>query len=211
MIKTFFRIFLVLFLCLFLYGNIYFWIDEKGTKHFTNVSPPKNEAVEEQKESKAIFKKLSSPKNKVRLFQVVRVFDGDTIQIKGLDLIFKIRLVGIDCPEIGFKGQKDQPFSQKAKQYLINLLDHKKVAIKTYGTDVYNRQLAEVFADGKNINLEMIKAGLAQVYKGRRPKNLDSRAYLKEEERARQAGKGMWKQGHFYKTPRQWRKENPRK
>ena len=210
MIKIIFRVFLVLFLSLFLYGNIYFWIDETGTKHFTNVSPPRNEAVQEQKESKAIFKKLASEKNKGRVFKVVKIFDGDTIQVKGFDLIFKIRLVGIDCPEIGFNGQKDQPFSQKAKQYLINLLDHKKVAIKTYGTDVYNRQLAEIFAHGKNINLEMIKQGLAEVYKGRRPKNLDSQAYLKEEARARQAGKGMWRQGHFYKTPRQWRKENPR-
>ena len=211
MIKLFFSILLILFLSIFLYGNIYFWIDENGTKHFTNVSPPQNQTVEEQKESRTIFKKLSSKKNKSRLFKVVKIFDGDTIKVKGFDLTFKIRLVGIDCPEIGFNKRKNQPFGLKAKQYLIQLLDNKKVAIKTYGTDAYNRQLAEVFADNKNINLEMIKAGLAEVYTGRRPKNLDSQTYLKGQEKARQAGIGMWKQGRFYKTPRQWRKENPRK
>ncbi len=208
--KLFFRVFFVLFLSLFLFGNIYFWIDENGTKHFTNISPPKNKTVEEQKESQTIFKKLSSKKNNARLYKVVKIFDGDTIKVKGFDLTFKIRLVGIDCPETGFKEQKTQPYSQKAKQYLISLLDNKRIAIKTYGIDAYNRQLAEIFYDNKNINLEMIKAGLAEVYKGKRPTNFDSQTYLKEEAYARQAGKGMWRQGNFYKSPRQWRKENPR-
>lgn len=211
MSKIIFRIFLVLFCSFFLYGNIYFWIDENGTKHFSNVSLPLNKTVDEQKESKAVFKKLSSKKNNAPLFEVVKIFDGDTIRVKGLDLIFKIRLVGIDCPEIGYNGRKNQPFSQKAKQYLIHLLEHQKVAIKTYGTDVYNRQLAEVFTDTKNINLEMIKAGMAEVYTGKLPEKLDSQGYLKEEETARNMGRGMWTQGHFYKSPRQWRKENPRK
>jgi endonuclease YncB( thermonuclease family) len=211
MMKNFFRVFLILFLSLSLYGHIYFWVDETGTKHFTNVSPPRGEQVEEQRESKAVFKRLSKQKNKRQLFKVIKVFDGDTIKVKGLDLTFKIRLVGIDCPELGYKGRKDQAFSQRAKDYLSRLLDHKKVAIKAYGTDAYSRQLAEVFADNKNMNLEMIKAGLAEVYKGRRPKTLDSQIYLKEQARARKNGKGMWTQGSYYKSPRQWRKENPRK
>jgi endonuclease YncB( thermonuclease family) len=210
MMKNFFRVFWVLFLSLFLYGHIYFWVDDKGTKHFTNVSPPRGERVQEQSESKAVFKQLSKQKNKFQLFKVVKIFDGDTIQVKGLDLIFKIRLVGIDCPELGYKGNKNQPFSQQAKKHLSGLLKHKKVAVKPYGTDAYNRQLAEVFAGNKNMNLEMIKAGLAEVYRGRRPKTLDSQIYLKEQARAQKNGRGMWTQGHFYKSPRQWRKENPR-
>ncbi|WP_457552106.1 thermonuclease family protein [Desulfobacula sp.] len=211
MLKSLIHVCLILLLSLFLLGNIYFWTDKSGTKHFTNVSPPVNESVEEQKESRTVYKKLSSKKSKNQLFKVVKVFDGDTIKVKGLDLIFKIRLVGIDSPEIGFKGRKDQPFCREAKQYLSLLLDHKKVAIKSYGVDAYNRQLAEVFADGKNINLEIVTAGLAEVYKGRWPKNLSSQIYLKKEAMARQDGKGMWAQGNFYKSPRQWRKENPRK
>ncbi len=210
MIKTFSRICLLLFLSLFLYGNIYFWIDENGTKHFSNIAPPLNEMVEELTESHIVSKKLSSKSNKKQIFKVLKVFDGDTIKVAGLDLIFKIRLVGIDSPEIGFKEQKSQPFSQKAKLYLVSLLGDRKVAVKGYGTGAYNRQLAEVFIDDKNINIEMIKAGLAEVYTGRRPKNLDSQLYLKEELNARKSGKGMWTQS-FYKSPRQWRKENPRK
>ena len=179
MLKTFIRVFFILFLSFFLYGNIYFWTDENGIKHFTNIAPPLNETVEELKESNPVFENQQ--------FKVLKVFDGDTIKVAGLDLIFKIRLAGIDSPEIGFNGKKSQPFSHKAQHYLVNLVDNKKVAIKSYGTGAYNRQLAEVFINGKNINIEMIKAGLAEVYTGRRPKNLDSQIYLKEELKARRA------------------------
>jgi len=202
MIKTLLCVILILFFPVFLYGNIYFWTDKDGIKHFSNIAPPFNETVEEFKESNAVFKN--------QVFRVEKVFDGDTIKVTGFDLIFKIRLVGIDSPEIGYKGQKSQPFSQKAKLYLTSLLDNKKVAIKSYGTGGYNRQLAEVFVNNKNINIEMIKAGLAEVYKGQRPRKLDSQIYLKEESNARRAKKGMWIQGGSYKSPRQWRKEHPR-
>ncbi|WP_291465889.1 thermonuclease family protein [Desulfobacula sp.] len=203
MIKAVIRILVIFLLSILFYGNIYFWTDENGIKHFTNITPPLNETVEESKESNAVFEN--------QLFRVLKVFDGDTIKVTGFDLTFKIRLVGIDSPEIGFKGQKSQPFSQKAKQHLAGLVDNKKVAINSYGTGAYNRQLAEVFVNNKNINIEMIRAGLAEVYTGRRPKKLDSQIYLKEELRARRAQKGMWIQGSSYKSPRQWRKEHPRK
>ena len=203
MIKAVIRFLVIFLLSNLFYGNIYFWTDENGIKHFTNITPPLNETVEESKESNAVFEN--------QLFRVLKVFDGDTIKVTGFDLTFKIRLVGIDSPEIGFKGQKSQPFSQKAKQHLAGLVDNKKVAINSYGTGAYNRQLAEVFVNNKNINIEMIRAGLAEVYTGRRPKKLDSQIYLKEELRARRAQKGMWIQGSTYNSPRQWRKEHPRK
>ncbi len=201
--KSIVRILVILLSSILLYGNIYFWTDENGVKHFSNITPPLNEKIEEFKETNAVFEN--------QLFRVLKVYDGDTIKVTGFDLTFKIRLVGIDSPEIGYKGQKTQPFSQKAKQHLESLLDNRKIAIKSYGTGAYNRQLAEVFVNNKNINMEMIRAGLAEVYKGRRPKNLDSQTYLEEEVRARRAKKGMWIQGSTYRSPRQWRKEHPRK
>lgn len=201
MIKSFLFLLFICFFSVFFYGNIYFWIDENGVKHFTNINPPVNEPVEEFKETNAVFKD--------QLFRVLKIYDGDTIKVTGFNLIFKIRLVGIDSPETGFKDRKSQPFSQKAKAYLKQLLGHNKIAIKTYGTGGYNRQLAEVFQAGKNINMEMVKAGLAEVYKGRRPKDLDSKKYLIHESNARRAKKGMWIQGDSYISPKQWRKDHP--
>jgi endonuclease YncB( thermonuclease family) len=199
----------VVFCCSLVYGNIYFWTDEEGVKHFTNISPPLDAEVEELEESNAVFQRLSAPENNGQVFKVLKVFDGDTIQVKGLGLIFKIRLVGIDSPETGYKGQAGQPFGQKAKQHLATLLNNKNIFVKSYGIGGYNRQLAEVFVAGRNINLEMIRAGLAEVYPGRRPKTLDSKLYLAEESKARRSKRGMWIQGRAYKRPRQWRKEHP--
>ena len=211
MIKGFIHIVCLLIFSSLLYGNIYFWTDKNGVKHYTNITPPPDEPIEELEESRAVFQKLKSRENTDQPFTVLKVFDGDTIQVAGLDLIFNIRLVGIDSPETGFNGRKGQPFSQKAKQHLSDLLDSRQVRIKSYGTGGYNRQLAEVFLDGKNINLEMIKTGLAEVYTGKPPKNFDLQIYLKEEAKARQGRIGMWSQGSSYKSPKQWRKENPRR
>ena len=203
MYKILICLFLIHFSSTPIYGNIYFWTDDNGIRHFSNIAPAQNQRVEEFQESNNVFKGHK--------FRVLKVYDGDTIKVTGLDLTFKIRLVGIDCPETGYGNKKDQPFSQKAKKYLKNLLGNQKIAIKSYGTGGYNRQLAEVFVNGKNTNLEMIKAGLAEVYKGSRPKNLDSKTYLREESRAKRAGKGVWSQGNSYISPKQWRKDHPRK
>lgn len=197
------KILLVLLLSVFLYGNIYFWTDKNGVKHFSNITPSLNETIKEFTETDVV-----SPNQQ---YQVLKVFDGDTIKVKRGELTFKIRLVGIDSPEIGYKGQKSQSFAHKAKQYLESLVKNRKVAIKSYGTGVYNRQLAEVFVNNKNINIEMIKEGLAEVYKGKRPKKLASPLYLKEEASARRDRKGMWIQGDQYQSPRQWREAHPRK
>ncbi len=193
----------VLLFSLLFYGNIYFWTDENGVKHFSNVTATLNKTLEELKETQPVVQKHP--------FKVLKIYDGDTIKVSGLDLTFKVRLVGIDSPEIGFNGQPGQPFAQKARHHLIDLLEEQMVAVKSYGTGGYNRQLAEVFVGDKNINLEMIKAGLAQVYRGKRPKGLDSKRYFTEELKAKRINKGMWNQGDAYKSPWQWRKEHPRK
>ncbi len=211
MVKRLLTLFFFLFISFFLYGNIYFWIDENGTKHYSNTSHPLNENVQELEESREILKKITAKTNKDHSFEVLKIYDGDTVQVKGLGLVFKIRMVGIDSPEIGYRGQKSQPFGQKAKKYLSSLLKNKDITLKSYGTGGYNRQLAEIFVGHQNINIKMIQAGLAEVYKGRRPKLLNSQHYLQEERIAKNDKKGIWSQGQSYKSPKAWRKEHPRK
>jgi endonuclease YncB( thermonuclease family) len=100
-------------------------------------------------------------------FKVVRVYDGDTLKAVGHDIEIKVRLVGIDAPETSKKKREPgQPYSQKATKYLAGIVLNKIVDIKGYGTDRYGRILSVVFVDGKNENLEMVKAGLAEVYRG---------------------------------------------
>ena len=140
-------------------------------------------------------------------FKVTRVYDGDTVKAEGYDIDIKARLVGIDAPETS-KRKRDpgHPYSQQAKKYLSGLILKKVVEIKGYGLGPYNRILGIIYLDGKNINLEMVKAGLAEVYRGKPPKEFDSKPYIQAEAEASEAKKGMWILGDKYISPKEWRK-----
>ena len=57
-----------------------------------------------------------------------------------------------------------------------------------------------------NVNLEMVKAGLAEVYHGLSAKGFDNGPYLKAEAEAREAKINMWSLGDKYISPKAWRK-----
>jgi endonuclease YncB( thermonuclease family) len=139
-------------------------------------------------------------------FQVARVTDGDTIRVRAGDNRVVIRLVGIDAPETSRgKNEPGQAFSDQASKRLASLVLNRTVEIKPYGQDRYGRTLAEVFVEGKNVNLEMVKAGLAEVYRGAPALGLDLGLYRKAEEDARNARLGMWQLGERYMSPGDWR------
>ena len=141
------------------------------------------------------------------LFKVVRVYDGDTVKAVGHDIEIKIRLVGIDAPETSKKKrQQGQPFGRKAEKYLAGLVLNKVVDIKGYGSDRYGRILAEIYIDDRNINLEMVKTGYAEVYSGSPPRGFYMKDYKKAEDGARNSGQGIWSQGDRYISPALWRK-----
>ena len=137
---------------------------------------------------------------------VVRVDDGDTITVFENGQKVTIRLVGIDAPEIsGIKHVPGQPFSLSAKEYLTSLVLNKVIRVKFYGEDGSGKSLGEIFAEGLNINIEMLKAGLAEVYRGTPPRNLEINTYREAEKEAKKAVKGIWVLRDQYFSPRDWR------
>jgi len=145
-------------------------------------------------------------------FKITRVYDGDTVKAQGYDITIKVRLVGIDAPETSKKKrQPGQPFSQKSKKYLAGLILNRTVDVKGYGMGPYSRILGVIYFDDKNINLEMVKAGLAEVYRGKPPKGFNLEPYLKAETKARKYGIGMWSLGEKYISPKDWRKRGEAK
>jgi endonuclease YncB( thermonuclease family) len=115
--------------------------------------------------------------------------------------------VGIDAPESSRKKREPgQPYSQEAKKYLAGLILNKTVDIKGYGLDRYNRILGVIYIDGKNVNLDMVEAGLAEVYRGLAPKRFNLSRYWQAEKEAREAKKGMWSLGDKYISPKDWRR-----
>ena len=154
----------------------------------------------------AILLALPSPCAADQL-RVGRVTDGDTIKVVVDHMETVVRLVGIDAPELSKKkNEPGQPFSRTATQYLAKLVLKKTITIKEYGTDRYGRTLAVVFVDGTNANLEMVKAGLAEVYRGKHARYFNPKIYQDAEEAAKKADRGMWVQGDKYISPRDWRK-----
>ena len=80
------------------------------------------------------------------------------------------------------------------------------MTVEIYGVDRYQRLLATIVVDEKDINLAMIEAGLAEVYQGPESGNPYTPQYQAAEETARAAKKGMWAQGDGYESPRAYRK-----
>ncbi|RPI76495.1 MAG: nuclease [Desulfobacteraceae bacterium] len=140
--------------------------------------------------------------------KVYRVIDGDTVQALAGASKITIRLVGIDAPELG-RGKRDpgQPFCRQSQKTLAALVLNQVVEIKSYGLDQYDRTLAEIFCKNKNINLEMIRSGMAEVYRGRQPKGLDIQSYRDLEQQAQAVKIGIWSLGSEYQSPKEWRKE----
>jgi len=140
-------------------------------------------------------------------FKVTRVTDGDTIKIRGNGTTITIRLVGIDAPEISKKKHEPgQPFSRKSTKHPAGLVLDKSAEIKSYGHDRYGRTLGVVFINGLNVNLEMVKAGLAEVYRGRPAKGFNNEPYIKAEAEARKAKLNIWSLGDQYISPKDWRR-----
>lgn len=139
-------------------------------------------------------------------WKVTRVYDGDTIHVSDNKYSVKVKLAGIDAPEISRKKkEREQPFSQQSKKYLAGLILNKSVDIRAYELDVDNQILGIVYFRGRNINLHMVKAGLAEVYRGIPPDGFDPEPYWQAEKKAREAKMGMWSLGDKYISPNDWR------
>ncbi len=121
--------------------------------------------------------------------RVVGVSDGDTITVLDANNAqHKIRLSGIDAPE------KKQPFGQRSKESLSDLVFNKPVAVDTDKQDRYGRKVGKVLVNGQDANLEQVKRGFAWHYKTyeREQPLLDRTAYTEAEIEAKAARRGLW-------------------
>ena len=137
-----------------------------------------------------------SPSSSDLVGRVVKVSDGDTITVLDSSKTqHKIRLQGIDAPE------KKQAFGNASRKFLAGLVANREVHVVWSKRDRYQRILGTVFVDGKDANLEMLKAGMAWHYK----KYDSTPAYAQAESEARAAKRGLW-QDKSPTEPEQFRK-----
>ena len=105
----------------------------------------------------------------------------------------KVSLAGIDAPEISNADTTTvDSYNQKAKGYLSDLILNKIVDIKGYGLDRNEHVLGVIFLEGKNINIEMLRAGFAEVSHEKLSKKLDLGPYQEAQKQARKDKRGLW-------------------
>ncbi len=137
--------------------------------------------------------------------KVMSCHDGDTCRVElSKALTIKIRLAGIDTPEMGDRQRKPQPFAIEARDFLSSQIVGKQVQLRQIALDRYNRPVVEVKVANKIINLALLKKGLAEVYK-KSGTDLDKVSYLKAEAAAKKLKIGIWNLKN-YQTPYQFRK-----
>lgn len=150
-----------------------------------------------------LFKKSAEKYNYDNIL-VKRVIDGDTFELEGGE---RVRLIGIDTPEIHFskrlskqgkRAKKDietiKALGREAAQFAKNLIEGEKVHLEfdVDKYDRYKRLLAYVYLkDGTFVNEKIVREGYALLYTV--PPNVKYKdVFLEAQKEARQKERGLW-------------------
>lgn len=141
-------------------------------------------------------------RNDVVMGTVSRVIDGDTVFV-GED---KVRLIGIDAPEIGWvdppagragRGSVDRRgnecFAEEAKEKLRELVEGREVRLEkdVSEKDKYDRLLRYVYVGEENINEVLVREGFAKL--ATYPPDMKYYGKIKESQRvAKENRAGLW-------------------
>jgi micrococcal nuclease len=129
---------------------------------------------------------LSTPSN--QKLSVIEVTDGDTMKLSDGKTF---RLYGVNAPEV------KEPYYEKAKAFTQNLVLGKEISFEqeaNYKVDKFGRELGYLLVGGVNLNIELVKNGLARVvlYE-KRAKIKYQDELLSAEKEAREKKLGVWK------------------
>lgn len=110
--------------------------------------------------------------------EVLSVYDGDTVTLmidQGMKHFarVKVRMVGINTPEIRTKDLEEKKRGYEAKEYLRSRIEGKTVIVHTQKKGKFGRWLGVLWAYdesaeelGESLNDEMIRMGHAVAYDG---------------------------------------------
>ncbi|MDH4231144.1 MAG: thermonuclease family protein [Nitrospirota bacterium] len=139
---------------------------------------------------------------------VEKIYDGDTIGGVVDSRFEKIRLIGIDTPEM-----EQRPWGRKARKCLKSLLaaTDAKILLEydVERRDKYGRILGYIWMrDGRLINEELLKEGFAVLLTI--PPNVKyEKRFRVAQRRARESKTGIWGKDGLQESPYEYRKEHP--
>lgn len=133
---------------------------------------------------------------------VVAVHDGDTITLKNESGQKKIRLAGIDAPELS------QPYGTESRATLRESVLGKQVQVENTKEDKYGRVVGKLMVDEQDINLKQVQSGMAWVYREyvKELSKEDRVAYLEAEAQSKAVSAGLWRDSNAVE-PWNWRKK----
>ncbi len=136
-------------------------------------------------------------------YDLVRVVDGDTLVVRPAvghaqssaePLQAYVRLIGVDTPETVKPNHPVEPWGPEATDFTRKFLASGRLELQMdkRRQDRYERFLAYVYVEGRMLNEELVRAGLARVshYPGDSPQV--ARRLQKAEDEARYAQRGLW-------------------
>ena len=123
---------------------------------------------------------------------VVRVIDGDTIDVDLGDDVYRVRYVGANTPE------RDEACYSDATRANKNLVEGKEVTLirDTSDTDQYDRLLRYVYVGNTFVNAQLIRDGWAEVVLYP-PDDANYDAFVQLERDATRANRGCHPTGIF--------------
>jgi len=145
-----------------------------------------------------LWQAATEPPPEAGLFKVVRVVDGDTIEVAYGGHTERIRYIGINTPEVHHPTKGEEPGGREAAEINRQLLAGKRVQLEpdVQLRDHYGRMLAYVWIAQKDgsrvmVNAELLRLGYAQVMTI--PPNVRyAETFLKLQREAREARRGLW-------------------
>ena len=144
-----------------------------------------------------LWKVFQSEITTTRECTVSSIYDGDTMRVKCDGDQVKVRLYCIDAPEMG-----QRPWGRVSRDYLRGLAPRgARVQIKEHKKDKYGRLVGEVINNRKNLNLVMVRAGQAAVYR----QYCKYREYAVAEDSAKNSSVGIWRKFGDHQRPWRWR------
>ncbi|HAS52208.1 MAG TPA: hypothetical protein DCS21_10880 [Gammaproteobacteria bacterium] len=144
----------------------------------------------------------ATPKGAELTCTLKSIYDGDTLTARCPSGEVKVRVFGIDSPEMGQK-----PWGEASKQALRALLPTRDpIRLRVRDQDRYGRTVAQVFAGERDAGLEMVRQGRAVMYE----QYNNSPVYRQAQSEAKQTRRGIWEQPGSQQDPATWRRLNPR-
>ena len=130
------------------------------------------------------------------------IYDGDTVTARCPSGQVKVRVFGIDAPEM-----KQEPWGDRSREVMRGLVPRRDpITLRVMDQDRYGRIVAKILVGDRDAGLELVRQGHAVVY--RQYNNQPD--YLQAEAEARRAKRGIWAKPGSHQDPAAWRRLNPR-